>query len=108
MGAWGPGVFANHTARDVRAEWREAMRAGADPAATSARLVRRWTGEGAFDVTPIDFWSALAAAQMETGGLQPAVRERALVVIAAWAARDGAQDRRRALDRFAAELRAAG
>ena len=102
MGAWGAGIFANDEASDVRAEWRDALIAGEDPAAASRRIAAR--GEGT------DFWTGLALAQHETGHLQDDVRDAALADIAAggdlelW--EDGDVDgRRSALDQLAETLR---
>jgi hypothetical protein len=113
MGAWGTGIFANDTAADVQAEWRAAILDGEDPAKTSARMVRQYTREEGSGLWATDFFSGLAAAQLETGRLQPAVRDRALELIAAggdvelWRETDpaAARARRRALTRLAARLR---
>src|SRR3954471_9243567 len=83
MGAWGAGIFANDTSADVRGDWRDAIAAGEDPAAASARIVRPWRGEPHAAAWATDSWTGLAAAQMETGRLQDDVRDRALEVIAA-------------------------
>jgi hypothetical protein len=104
VGAWGPGIFQNDTAADVRDDWRDAILDGEDAAAASARLLAKW--DRAFDEQAI---MALAAAQHETGRLQPDVRERALAFIAAggdleeWD--EGAGRRRRALENLAEKLR---
>src|SRR4051794_19145924 len=78
MGAWGTGIFANDTAADVREEWRAAILDGEDPAAASDRMVRLYTREAGSELWATDFFTGLAAAQMETGRLQPAVFERLL------------------------------
>src|SRR3954471_12155350 len=79
MGAWGPGIFSNDLAADARAEWRDALIAGEDPPDASARILSEYSA--ALDET--EFWTGLAAAQHETGHLQPAVRDRALAIIEA-------------------------
>src|SRR3954470_5129584 len=83
MGAWGAGIFANDTSADVRGEWRDAIAAGEDPAAASGRIVAAWRREPHAAAWATDFWTGLAAAQMETGRLEDDVRDRALEVIAA-------------------------
>jgi hypothetical protein len=80
MGAWGPGIFDNDLAADVRDEWREAIRAGEDAAAATARI--REELESDDEPSRTEFWTGLAAAQSETGRLQPDVRDRALAVVA--------------------------
>lgn len=107
MGAWGPGIFSDDLAADVRDEWREAILGGADAAHASESLIGRYREESGEPV----FWIALAAAQMETGRLQPDVRDRALALIDGGAALDpwegaGARARReRVLRRLAQRLR---
>jgi hypothetical protein len=113
MGAWGAGIFANDVAADVRGEWRDAIAAGEDPAAASARIVAAWRREPHAAAWATDFWTGLAAAQMETGRLQDDVRDRALEVIAAGGDLElweeggpaAARSRRRALNRLAERLR---
>ena len=83
MGAWGPGIFSDDLAADVRDAWREEILAGAEAEQASDALVARYDGQLIGDAEETVFWAALAAAQMETGRLQPAVRERALAVIEA-------------------------
>ena len=107
MGAWGPGIFSNDLAADARAEWRDALIAGEDPPDASARIVSEYSA--ALDET--EFWTGLAAAQHETGHLQPAVRDRALAIIEAggdiedWEESGSGGARARALARLADKLR---
>jgi hypothetical protein len=115
MGAWGWGVFSNDLAADVRSAWREAILDGEDPAQASARIIERsgaphdLAREVTAEVT--QFWTGLAAAQMETGRLQPDVRDRALAVIAAggdlniWEESGAGRQRERVLERLASRLR---
>jgi hypothetical protein len=44
MGAWGPGIFSNDLAADVRAEWRERILAGEDASVEheAPESIRRW------------------------------------------------------------------
>jgi hypothetical protein len=115
MGAWGWGVFSNDLAADVRSAWREAILGGEDPAQASARIIER--SGSPHDLAPevtaevTEFWTGLAAAQMETGRLQPDVRDRALAVIAAggdldvWEESGAGRQRERVLERLARKLR---
>jgi hypothetical protein len=103
MGAWGPAVFSDDLALDVRGEWRDALIAGEDPAAVTNRLEARYG-------TDVVFWLALAAAQHETGHLQDRVRDRALAEIEAgadlelWEEAGQRGARERVLRRLAAKL----
>jgi hypothetical protein len=112
VGAWGPGIFSNDLAADVRGDWREAVLAGEDPEAATDRILGPFgaaaPGAGQ-DPDAAIAWTALAAAQSETGRLLDRVRDRALAFIEAggdlelW--EEGAAARRRALDRLAVKLR---
>jgi hypothetical protein len=109
MGSWGVGVFSDDLALDVRGEWREALLRREDPATVSRRMSRR-LGEGD---DPDDATSlvALAAAQHETGHLQPDIRDRALAVIDGgkglelWEEAGLLDERRAVLARLAGKLR---
>jgi hypothetical protein len=108
VGAWGAGIFANDTAADVREEWRNALLARTDATEASARMIRRW--DPGLDTEPpsVEFWTGLAAAQHETGHLQPDVRDNALGLIErggdAELYEEGAPARLRALHRLKVKL----
>lgn len=110
MGTWGTGIFADDLAADVRGDWRDALLGGLSPEVATTMLIERFADAAAdVDESP-RFWMALAAAQSETGRLQPLVRDRALEVIEAGA--DIAQfepsdqgRRRHAIARLAEKLR---
>jgi hypothetical protein len=113
VAASGTGIFSDDTAADVRDDWREALLEGLDPAAATQKLVRDYS-EALDDVEDANvFWLALAAAQMQTGRLQPDVREHALQVIESgrdlerWSAHDVklARQRERVLAKLAEKLR---
>jgi hypothetical protein len=114
MGTWGVGVFANDLAADVRGEWRDAVLDGAEPEAATQRIVDEF-GDALVDEDDAPrFWIALAAAQMETGRLQPEIRDRALSTIASggdvprWQSEGNiraARQRAKVLERLAEKLR---
>ena len=114
MGTWGVGVFANDIAADVRGEWRDAVLDGAEPEEATQRLVDEFSDALADEDDAPLFWIALAAAQMETGRLQPEVRDRALSIIASggdvdrWQSEGNVRSARlrvRVLERLAEKLR---
>jgi hypothetical protein len=81
MGTWGPALFSDDTARDVRDEFRNLIGDGADGATATASLLHRWRSELQDpDVGPV-FWLALAATQWKLGRLEDRVRQAALDVI---------------------------
>lgn len=83
MGAWGTGIFSDDTACDVRDVWRETLMDGLDGEAATARVFQKFTHVFADEDEVVVGWVALAAAQMQTGRLQPTVRDRALEIIEA-------------------------
>jgi len=110
LGSWGTSVFSNDTAADVRLQWRSGIARGADPVSLSDEMVREW-GRATEDAPDgVEFWTGLAAAQMETGRLQDRVRDEALRLIEAGGdvelcEETGLGRRRRAvLDRLAVKL----
>lgn len=111
MGSWGPGIFSDDLAADVREEWRRAILDGGDATQASDALIARYDGQLAGDGADTVFWAGLAAAQMETGRLQPGVRDRALALIDAggdielWQETGEASIRERVLRRLAEKLR---
>lgn len=113
MGASGTAIFDDDTAADVRRAWRDAILDGLTPNDAVQRLVAEFVEELADADDEKVFWIALAAAQLETGRLQPGIRDRALEVIASggdvarWAEDDPGLARHRAsvLQRLAAKLR---
>lgn len=111
MGTWGTSIFADDFAADIRSEWRESIENGVDPADATSRLVAKYGGPTSELDEDAGFWIALAAAQVQTGRLQPDVKARAVEVIDAggdlgrWADAGAAQIARRT--RALAALRAA-
>lgn len=114
MGAWGVGVFENDVAADVRGTWRDAILEGADAQTATRQLVDEFGDALADEDDAPLFWIALAAAQMETGRLQPEVRDRALSIIASggdvgrWESEGNlrsARERAKVLERLAEKLR---
>jgi hypothetical protein len=111
VGAWGPGIFSDDLALDVCDEWRAAILDGAAPDQATRSLVERYSRAAVGPDYATVFWTALAAAQMETGRLQADVRDRALAIIDAgadldlWAESGNRGGRERVLRRLAARLR---
>jgi len=81
MGTWGPGLWADDTAVDVRSSYREALEDGfADDEATS-RILEMFASDVADMDAPGVVWLALGMAQSSVGRLTDRVRERAITVI---------------------------
>lgn len=85
MGTWGVGIFDNDTAEDVRAEFRELVAGGIDPETAVERLVESHqvepdTSDITGDVDAIQFWTALAATQVQCGRLTERVTQAVLEI----------------------------
>lgn len=110
MGTWGPGIFSNDTAADVRDEFRELIEDGVEPGSASAQILRSFAHRLDDPDEGPAFWTGLAAVQARLGLLQPAVKERALTVIEAgadlhlWVGARKRGQRQRALQKLREEL----
>lgn len=81
MGAWGPGLFQDDTACDVRDAFDDLIADGMTAADATAELVRQWEPSAADPEISGVFWIALAAAQYRQGRLVDQVQERAVTII---------------------------
>jgi hypothetical protein len=113
MGTWGTGIFDSDLARDVRGEWRDGILDGQDPSPLAQRLIDTVAPDDSEPGEAAVFWIALAAAQAETGRLDPAIRDKTLQIIdsgadlALWTQEDAtaAKRRQKALESLASKLR---
>jgi hypothetical protein len=80
LGAWGPALFSDDTACDVRDEYRDLIADGVDDAEATQQVLRQWPIDGNSDDVVI-IWVALAVTQSKLGRLDPAVAARALELI---------------------------
>jgi hypothetical protein len=81
MGTWGPGIFSDDTACDVRERFRELVGDGlAAPDATDTLLAEYADTLTDADEGPV-VWLALASTQWKCGRLQDRVRVEALEII---------------------------
>jgi hypothetical protein len=89
MGAWGPAIFSDDTACDVRDAYKQAVTDGQDGRAATDRLLEQWLrGLPDDDEDAVVFWLALAATQSNLGRLADRVRDKALAVIESGADRE--------------------
>ncbi|MEU5529427.1 DUF4259 domain-containing protein [Micromonospora chersina] len=81
MGAWGPGLFSDDTACDVRDEYREMLEDGVEDDEATQRMLDSYAGalDDADEATSV--WLALAVTQSKLGRLDPTVRDRAITAI---------------------------
>lgn len=81
MGAWGPAIFEDDTACDLRDEFVELLAEGMTAEAATQELERRYEpARDTIDIEPV-FWIALAATQHKGGRLVPQVRDKAIAII---------------------------
>jgi hypothetical protein len=81
MGTWGPGIFSNDTASDVRADFRELIEDGLGAEQATAKILRQYRAAVNDPDEATALWTGLAATQFRLGRLQPDVRDRALSLI---------------------------
>jgi len=113
MGAWGPALFSDDTACDVRDEYRDLIADGLDDVEATRQVLER-NAEGLEDEDEaVVIWLALAVTQSKLGRLDPAVAGRALQIIDSgadtdrWAEEEGpkkAAQRQAALDKERAQI----
>jgi hypothetical protein len=81
MGTWGPAIFADDDAEDLRAEYRYILAdAQSDSAATDAAMAQYGAAVDRLEATTA-FWLALALIQWKFGRLDSRVRTAALRII---------------------------
>ena len=81
MGAWGPGLYQDDVAEDVRDEYKDGLKKGTNEIELTDRLIE----ENRFSLPDPDdapvFWFALADTQWKLGRLEDRVKEKALQYI---------------------------
>lgn len=82
MGTWGPGIFSNDFASDLREAFRDEIASGASAQEALTCLQKRYSDELADpDEGPV-FWLAIAATAWKIGRLEEPLKARALQIIA--------------------------
>lgn len=79
MGAWGPAIFSDDTACDIRSDYRELLEDGVEDEEATRRVVSEYQHLGEDEAHVL--WLALAAAQSALGRLDQSVKAEALRVI---------------------------
>jgi hypothetical protein len=81
MGAWGPAVFSDDLACDVRDDYRRHVGDGMDGERATDALLEQYRQTVSDPDDGTVFWLALAATQWKVGRLEPRVLQRALEII---------------------------
>ena len=79
MGAWGPAIFSDDTACDIRSDYRELLEDGVGDAEATRRVIADYQHLDQDEAHVL--WLALAAAQAALGRLDEAVKAEALRII---------------------------
>jgi hypothetical protein len=112
MGTWGPGIFSDDTACDVRVAYRMALEEGLDDQAAQQQVLDQFTDhldDEVWNDGPL-VWLALAKTQWQLGRLDEQVKAQALAVIdqgrdlASWEGSDSYGYRRAVLRRLRTQL----
>jgi hypothetical protein len=81
VGTWGPAVFSDDLACDVRDDFRDLIADGASPEDATEQLLRQYRSSLGNDDERAVVWLALASSQWSAGRLIPSVREPAIAII---------------------------
>ncbi len=110
MGTGNAGLFSDDTALDVRDEFLELLREGAEPADATRAMLESWSDAiDDNDEGPV-FWLSLAATQWKCGCLQDSVKTQALEAIhngtdiRKWTGSTSVRKRQSVLDALAEKL----
>ena len=112
MGTWGPGIFSDDLAADVREDFRDLIGEGLTAEEATQRLKSEYVAELEPDEGE-EFLLALAATQWKTGHVVPSIIDEALAALDSGAGMERWEEasprerkaRRRALDKLAQQLR---
>jgi hypothetical protein len=81
MGTWGPGLYSDDTACDVRDDYKDILGDGIEEPEATKKILEEWKSElNDLDTAPV-FWLTLADVQWKLGRLQPDVKREAIKVI---------------------------
>jgi hypothetical protein len=81
VGTWGPAVFSDDLACDVRDDFRDLIAEGVSPEEATEQLLHQYRSSLRNDDERAVVWLALASSQWSAGRLIPSVREPALAII---------------------------
>lgn len=81
MGIWGPGIYENDLAQDVKTEYDEMLLSGFSDKDAYANLKAAFSEEPEDEEDSVLFWLALADIQWNYGRLETEVKEAALEII---------------------------
>lgn len=81
MGAWGPAIFSDDTACDIRGDYKDLLGDGLTPSEATNRILLEWKDSLDDSDDRSVVWLALAATQWKLGRLEERVKQKAVEVI---------------------------
>lgn len=81
MGAWGPGLYQNDTAKDVKSHFLDQLRWGKTAEQITNEMIGQFQEALLDSQDGMDFWCALADVQWDNGRLLSAVKEHAIACL---------------------------
>jgi hypothetical protein len=81
MGIWGPGIFDNDIACDIRDAFEDELSTGVDVPTATQRVTKKFSPQDD-EIDGPDIYLALAALQLEQDALETAIKDKALLIIA--------------------------
>lgn len=81
MGAWGPAIFSDDFALDIKEEFKEKIGDGLSAKEATNSLIKEFSEELSDEFEAPVFWVALAATQHQIGHIEQSVIEKAISII---------------------------
>jgi len=111
MAPWGPGIFEEKQALDIRDQFEELFDKGMSASRITEVLAEKWAIDVDDEEDGTVFWIALAATQLENEVLEERVKERVLFIIEEeidielfWYESDDIEERKNELDELKEKL----
>ncbi|PXX93824.1 hypothetical protein DIT71_03230 [Marinobacter vulgaris] len=81
MGTWGPAIFSDDTASDIRGDYKDFLGDGLSPSDATDRILLEWKDSIDDSDEQSVVWLALAVIQWKLGRLEERIKEKAIEVI---------------------------
>jgi hypothetical protein len=81
MGTWGPAIFSDDTASDIRGDYKDLLGDGLSPSDATDRILLEWKDSIDDSDEQSVVWLALAVIQWKLGRLEERIKDKAIEVI---------------------------